>query len=70
MTAPERFAESRIPLALRAPSIHDPYDSQQELEDSKPSIAHLERQADATIGTVSNCTTMSTAGSAPTVPDR
>jgi hypothetical protein len=24
MTAPERFAESQIPLALRAPSIHDP----------------------------------------------
>ena len=28
MAAPERFAESQIPLALRAPSIHDPmYDS-------------------------------------------
>jgi hypothetical protein len=25
MTAPERFAESQIPLAPRAPSIHDPY---------------------------------------------
>jgi len=26
MTAPERFADnSQIPLALRAPSIHDPY---------------------------------------------
>jgi hypothetical protein len=24
MTAPERFADSQIPLALRAPSIHDP----------------------------------------------
>src|SRR5262245_11759840 len=24
MTAPERFAESQIPLAPRAPSIHDP----------------------------------------------
>ena len=24
MTAPERFADSRIPLAPRAPSIHDP----------------------------------------------
>ena len=25
MTAPERFADSQIPLAPRAPSIHDPY---------------------------------------------
>src|SRR6267378_3498930 len=25
MTAPERFADSQIPLASRAPSIHDPY---------------------------------------------
>ena len=24
MTAPERFADSQIPLAPRAPSIHDP----------------------------------------------
>ena len=24
MTAPERFADSQIPLARRAPSIHDP----------------------------------------------
>ena len=24
MTAPERFADSQIPLASRAPSIHDP----------------------------------------------
>src|SRR5271169_4475505 len=24
MTAPERFADSQIPLAMRAPSIHDP----------------------------------------------
>src|SRR6266566_2889009 len=27
MTAPERFADSQIPLAPRAPSIHDPKDS-------------------------------------------
>ena len=26
MTAPERFADSQIPLAPRAPSIHDPYE--------------------------------------------
>src|SRR5438270_9574680 len=26
MTAPERFADSQIPLAPRAPSIHDPSD--------------------------------------------
>jgi putative ABC transport system substrate-binding protein len=26
MTAPERFADSQIPLAPRAPSIHDPID--------------------------------------------
>src|SRR5438445_7643994 len=26
MTAPERFADSQIPLAPRAPSIHDPRD--------------------------------------------
>ena len=25
MTAPERFADSQIPLAPRAPSIHDPF---------------------------------------------
>jgi len=28
MTAPERFADSQIPLAPRAPSIHDPMRSQ------------------------------------------
>ena len=27
MTAPERFADSQIPLAPRAPSIHDPRDT-------------------------------------------
>jgi len=27
MTAPERFADSQIPLAPRAPSIHDPYET-------------------------------------------
>src|SRR6266404_9857580 len=27
MTAPERFADSQIPLAPRAPSIHDPLQS-------------------------------------------
>jgi hypothetical protein len=27
MTAPERFADSQIPLAWRAPSIHDPNQS-------------------------------------------
>src|SRR5262245_61321524 len=27
MTAPERFADSQIPLAPRAPSIHDPTDT-------------------------------------------
>ena len=28
MTAPERFADSQIPLAPRAPSIHDPEPTQ------------------------------------------
>jgi hypothetical protein len=27
MTAPERFADSQIPLAPRAPSIHDPFET-------------------------------------------
>src|SRR5258706_13792210 len=33
MTAPERFADSQIPLAPRAPSIHDP--KQSALSDSR-----------------------------------
>src|SRR5262245_23210847 len=36
MTAPERFADSQIPLASRAPSIHDP---QRSLAASKSRIA-------------------------------
>ena len=31
MTAPERFADSQIPLAPRAPSIHDPYVENREI---------------------------------------
>ena len=32
MTAPERFADSQIPLAPRAPSIHDPKPPSSELD--------------------------------------
>src|SRR5467141_1569906 len=35
MTAPERFAHSQIPLAPRAPSIHDPYGTLYAIWDSR-----------------------------------
>src|SRR5438094_4735517 len=46
MTAPERFADSQIPLAPRAPSIHDPKQSsgrRQIVRLSRPSERDLAR---------------------------
>src|SRR2546429_3932257 len=36
MTAPERFADSQIPLAPRAPSIHEPKDSAEGGREARP----------------------------------
>ena len=41
MTAPERFADSQIPLAPRAPSIHDPQETCEVFSVSIPEIQEL-----------------------------
>jgi len=46
MTAPERFADSQIPLAPRAPSIHDP---------SLPSAAKFAVMQNAAVNDVIGC---------------
>ncbi len=43
MTAPERFADSQIPLAPRAPSIHDPTATSSRLTASAPG-EHVQRR--------------------------
>src|SRR5207245_2554611 len=42
MTAPERFADSQIPLAPRAPSIHDPSDEQSASDEIKETSIHVD----------------------------
>src|SRR4051794_2137707 len=39
MTAPERFADSQIPLAPRAPSIHDPEPTQTRLKSRSAAVS-------------------------------
>src|SRR5262249_6912498 len=46
MTAPERFADSQIPLAPRAPSIHDP--SRTSTRRGRRTVLGLRRQQQAT----------------------
>src|SRR6266481_2280849 len=48
MTAPERFADSQIPLAPRAPSIHDP-----KLLSTARNKAHVHDQAKHSLAKVS-----------------
>src|SRR5712691_1177825 len=45
MTAPERFADSQIPLAPRAPSIHDPLQKCRR-PNSAPAAANIDRKCD------------------------
>src|SRR6266436_5701004 len=45
MTAPERFADSQIPLAPRAPSIHDPSERCRR-PNSAPAAANIDRKCD------------------------
>ena len=50
MTAPERFADSQIPLAPRAPSIHDPKATFMPWLQSKSELDYTQRISSTFLG--------------------